>query len=232
MSVILNSQKNKSLEVITGLNLNPKDFVRDDSPNELVYHYKDTKLYFNFSFRPNTGDFIFNYSKLIPKYELIGHPLENACQFDDCLKYFGKWLANDVRVYIDEENTPDKWLDIEAHFHGSHTSAGLSFSKEAFTNEEIRQIEGYLDNFETFAKEKLQLTDQQLKDIAKELKELREDVKRLTKNKWLRNFGWFAFKELLDVLKNEDKRQLAISYLKTTFQIISNYLPLLNNPLP
>lgn len=203
--------------------LEPKHFVtRSIEPDQFEIRYKDSYLYFTFIIYPD------DYNSLKHRYTVYSlnrkeiTPLNNWSSVAGAIATFNRWLKEVVSKYVEDENTVDPWEEIGNEMHNFFTQD----NEEKFSAEEVRVIESRLIDFETFAAKKLLLDQEKLDVLIQEVRDLRQEIKnpKITKKKWLRNFKGFLMQEIWEIIKDHDKRHLAIEYFKTMFDSVRHFL--------
>jgi hypothetical protein len=229
MALILNSTKQKIFEAINQVGLNPKDFIPDREMIDQQLHlkYRNTELYFLFRMKPTSFEhFNYSYNQFSPKFDKVIAGEQNRWYgLNDTLKAFKEWLELHVRKYEIEMAISDPWEDlVNEEFFSEQTE------DEKFTSGETEHIIKGLEQFKLQAAEKLALPEPSLDRLNKKIDELQDDIKKMSKGKWLQLFYGFVIKEIYGVITDEQKRQVAVSLLKNALISVQKYVNLLTPP--
>jgi hypothetical protein len=195
-------------------------FERTIGKGDASFHFKGSDLQFTFIQSVIDPEaFRYSFSKF------VGGQFEQKQteSFDAVLTFFKKWLIKDVLAFVREQGIEDPWAQLNQEQNQFFES-----ENENFTEHEIEVIEAGLDRFIEFSKEQLQLEPGKLHQIQNEIKELKEDVRKLSRNRFTKIFYGFLIKELWDVVRDGEKRQSVIDFFKSAFSAIHPYIQQLN----
>jgi hypothetical protein len=175
-------EKKTSLDIIATINdfgLNKTDFRTSSNKEFFCLEYKDSGLMFRFHYNPIELD-QFTYSKT--SYTRNRQSTSDHSVFlsvDSVIKFFKKWLANDVGKFIEEENLPNPWT-IDTDPNNTFSSIKETDSTR-FDKVSSLEIKTAINQFESQLLQTFKLEGEKLESIKSELKYLSESVDRLNK---------------------------------------------------
>jgi hypothetical protein len=221
---MLTLHKVEVFNAIQKAGLEPADFVVKETGNVFELAIPKSKILFQFIHKgDNYHVYRCHFIKFAP-----GSPITFSDEFtfnihDIIGHFFIDWLRNDAKVYLNNSRVEDPFKVLE-----EKQNQFFNTQSESFSELEIKVIEKGLDDFALFAKETLQLDNGKLDQIQNDIKELKEDVRKVSKNKWIKYFYGFLIKEVWDFVRDDQKRQAVIDFFKNAYSSLSPYIHQLN----
>ncbi|GAB4196719.1 MAG: hypothetical protein OHK0022_14460 [Roseiflexaceae bacterium] len=190
---MLKKYKNQLLYALKEKGYDPIDFNTDESlstnpvSSVSTYHflirYKQTRLSFKiWESREDVHTFSFEYRSFSKKQQ-IGSGVK-PIDFPALRSQFISWLMNDVREYIEEENTPDLWNQINEYRSLANNEIIRLQDTSNFTEDQQRHIQTALAEFQKQIVVNFNPTQQQLQEIEQRLTYLSEATSRLNRFDW------------------------------------------------
>jgi hypothetical protein len=141
--------------------------------------YKDLSFTF-LLLKDSYYEFCYSFNRFTPTFQLIEHMQDTP--FESVLRAFARWLTHDLTPYMNEETAQDPWQTLKEE---TNFISNLN-SNENFTPSEIKHGESVLNHLAerieaVEAKPEIQ---RQLKQFAEDIREIKEDLKKLKKKKW------------------------------------------------
>jgi hypothetical protein len=220
---MLNSHKIEVSKAIGSAKLSISDFSIIEGKNSWSVFVVDSGITFAFTHDPsNYHSYMCSYTKFAPS-NAFENPDHNYYGIHDLIRmYFTPWLVDHAKVFIEDRKIIDPWKSLnESHLFDSAT-------ENEFNSSEINTIVSGLDRFETFTKEKLLLDQKAFEHLQKEIQELKEEVKKGNKRKFVKYFYGFLITQVWDIVRDESRRQMIVTFFKDAFATLSAIAPQLN----
>ena len=160
-----------------------KDEQRGDLP---FFRIRLRNTHLNFTVTQGPADFnLYSY-----EYRIFqpGYPRRSSFDkekaLDEVLKVFKSWLEQSVRPYLNEERTPDLWLQIETYKSFVAETSGETRDASDFSDTERKDVRQSVSDFKRLLVENFKPTVEQAEFINGQLDYLTEAVDRLNRFDW------------------------------------------------
>jgi hypothetical protein len=141
-------------------------------PHSSARRYSDT----------NFDSYGCRFTQFKPKYP--EHTALSYASIRDVLSIFTEWIKETVEVYLNEENTPDLWLQIETYRSFVDERSGDDRDTSDFTEDEKEDVRRSVEDFKRLVAENFSPSKEQQEYINKELDYLSNAVDRLNRFDW------------------------------------------------
>jgi hypothetical protein len=207
--LLLQTQKNQVYELIEDAGLSPSMFSFDD-PNDAdgdtYLRYKDSNYYFNFAKARSGGHF----ARYSPGYDT---PYEDQApgSWNGQLSYVRRWLSNLVR----ELEAPDKWKLLQEEIENMDFG-DIKYEDTKFTYREYELLKEKISELKVKIG-KLDLVEEQIKQINEKLDHLLHLAKDMNKTDWKELFIGSLIGLFMQLSIDKDTGQAIAGYVKGLF---------------
>jgi hypothetical protein len=201
----LRAHQEKFIHAISAAELDVGEFTRLDNP--FILTYKTSGLYFKvLPSDAGYGYIRYAYTRYDPKRTVLDN-FPNNTTINDATSAFESWLEKHVKRYVADTSYPDPWF---SHFEQYATGA----SDKHFSESEIKIIEQKLEEYPSFLKQHFEIVEDKFERLIQGVDELKQELRKKSKRKWVFLFMGFVSDEVKDVLKDPSKLQQAWNYFK------------------
>lgn len=230
---MLKQHKNELLQILEGAGLDISDFVADDvsigSNPQLPgfrIRFKPADLSFITCNAPD-GSRLYKYSYTryapgfsTPPYSALS-PEDDYCSFEEIKEEFVVWIAEEVRLAIDDALLPDLWTRATLN---TMLVDSNKFNTSEFSDEERQQVKHALSSFCLLIEETFRPTHDQMVTISERIDYLKSAVDRLNRFDWLNvAIGIVSSIGVNLFFDKEEGRQL-ITLFQKAFSVVSHLL--------
>jgi len=232
---MLKQHKNALLDVITEAGYNPKLFQAEDEKLPIKTSFdtdvsdvvsikiKDSPL--KFSINTSSDDFyVFKvkYTLFTPRYPEM--PWSSPMDINELLKEFRFWLEVYVGKFIQEQELPDLWAQLETYKSFANESDITEESTSDFSEEEKENLRNSIKTFESLVEENFNPNNEQTEFINEQLDYLSNALERLNRFDW----RGVAISTLLSIAVNlsvdTEKGRLLFGLFQQAFESIHGLL--------
>ncbi len=194
---MLKQHKNAFLEAIKEFGLDPTLFQAEETnppinPSNIlelktpIFTIKLKHTSFMFSVRYinyNFDVFVYKFTFFAPEY-IEADWSSQIYGFEKLLEHFDRWLRFHASAFIQEQQLPDLWSQIEIYKFFVHDSAITEKTTSGFSEEEKKNLHRSIKEFRSLVLENFDPSQEQVEFIGDQLDYLASAIDRLNRLDW------------------------------------------------